>query len=177
MADTSDRRDQVLWLASLVGAAILLWSCQVNSGAHHATGTAGSSRMPGSLPAWVPPDCVGSAASAQPETTMGLHEVQGVASTGNQLWMLVDGIGPPLRTNTPTKLLWRMTGNGPLTIFADGPQREQIRPAWGPVPHGGSSWTRPGDEWGTEFNMPRPGCWVLHAMRSDVTGQVSVWTV
>jgi len=36
----------------------------------------------------------------------------------------------------------------------------------------GSTWQRPGDEWGSSFRFDAPGCWQIHATRSDVNGDL-----
>ncbi|MFB9840476.1 hypothetical protein, partial [Actinoallomurus acaciae] len=46
------------------------------------------------------------------------------------------------------------------------------RLAWGPEAHGGSSYQRPGDEWGAGYRFDRPGCWDLHAVRGTATADV-----
>ncbi|MFD0817823.1 hypothetical protein ACFQ0D_05715, partial [Micromonospora zhanjiangensis] len=65
------------------------------------------------------------------------------------------------------KIVLRMTGDGDLAVLATGPDGRQVRPQWGPDKHGGSTWTRPGDEWGTGWTFPLAGCWVIRAARAD----------
>lgn len=36
----------------------------------------------------------------------------------------------------------------------------------------GSSYHRPGDEWGTGFRFDASGCWHIHLARNDTTGDV-----
>ncbi|MEQ4302883.1 hypothetical protein ABNF97_16050 [Plantactinospora sp. B6F1] len=97
----------------------------------------------------------------------GLPEVQGVADTGNSFWgLLFPRGGPSLRSGVEEKIVWRMTGSGTFSIRATGPGGTTIEPVWGPIGHGGSSWTRPGDEWGTGWNFPVAGCWTVRASRS-----------
>jgi len=38
--------------------------------------------------------------------------------------------------------------------------------------HSGSTWNRPGDEWGSEFLLPHSGCWRFHLARTDAEGDV-----
>ena len=66
-----------------------------------------------------------------------------------------------------TKVVFRMTGSGELSIRAVGPTGQQLSPQWGPEGHGGSNWQRPGDEWGTGWVFPAPGCWTIRAARTD----------
>ncbi|MGI5147586.1 hypothetical protein ACQEVC_14620 [Plantactinospora sp. CA-294935] len=94
-------------------------------------------------------------------------EVQGVADAGNSFWgLLFPRGGPGLRTGRDEKIVWRMTGSGTFSIQATGPDGVTIEPLWGPTGHGGSTWTRPGDEWGTGWNFPVAGCWTVRASRS-----------
>ena len=39
-------------------------------------------------------------------------------------------------------------------MVATGPGGRTLRPVWGPEPHSGSSYHRPGDEWGTGWTFP-----------------------
>ena len=46
------------------------------------------------------------------------------------------------------------------------------RLTFGPEAYGGSSWVKPGDEWGTGFIFPEAGCWGVHAQRDDLVGDL-----
>jgi hypothetical protein len=107
---------------------------------------------------------------APDRSAIGLPEVRGVIAHG-QLWALLFN-GPPARTRTDLKIAIRMTGHGPLHVVARSPRGGTIHPIWGPEAHGGSNWTRPGDEWGTGWRLPTPGCWHLHATRNNVSGDI-----
>jgi hypothetical protein len=71
------------------------------------------------------------------------------------------------------KIVWRMTGSGPLKLAAYDPHGRHIALAWGPEAHGGSNYQRPGEEWGTGYRFRRPGCYHLTARR--VEGSADVW--
>jgi hypothetical protein len=94
-------------------------------------------------------------------------------STNAELWALIEPTSdiPPL-AKTEVKIVWRMTGLGNFSIVAVGPDGEKVSPSQGPTEHGGSNWNRPGDEWGTVFSFPVPGCWDLHATRSNASGDI-----
>ena len=79
------------------------------------------------------------------------------------------------RAGDEAKIVWRLTGTGPFVATAIGPDAQQHRPIWGPVAHLGSSWNRPGQEWGTGFMFPTPGCWDLRVRRGTTNGDV--WIV
>ena len=89
-----------------------------------------------------------------------------------QLWGLLMPTSPlPLHAQEDIKIVWRMTGSGGFQLIALGPQGQQLRPKEGPAAHLGSNWNdHPGDEWGTVFNFPVPGCWDIRATRDDASG-------
>ena len=98
-------------------------------------------------------------------------EVQGTGIHA-ELWALIQSTsGIPPVVNTAVKIVWRMTGTGDLQLSALGPDGRRISPDWMQV-HGGSNWKRPGDEWGSGFTFPIPGCWDLHATRDNASGDV-----
>lgn len=72
------------------------------------------------------------------------------------------------------KIVWRMTGQGALRLLAVNPQGIHLTPTEGPSEHGGSTWNRPGDEWGSAFRFPVPGCWVVGARRDVGAGEVTL---
>lgn len=69
------------------------------------------------------------------------------------------------------KIVWRMTGSGDFQIIAHGPAGQVLQPT-DFTPHLGSSWQRPGDEWGSAFTFPASGCWDVHATRDNLVGDV-----
>jgi len=102
-------------------------------------------------------------------------EVQGTA-THAELWALIHSTtGVPPVANSLVKIIWRMTGSGSFTVVALGPHGMKVPPSQGPSAHLGSSWNRPGDEWGTVFYFPVAGCWDFHATRDTSSGDV--WLV
>jgi hypothetical protein len=71
-----------------------------------------------------------------------------------------------------TKIVWRMSGQGDLRLSAIAPDGAKIGPDSSEA-HAGSSWRRPGDEWGSVFTFSKPGCWHLRAERDD--GTADLW--
>ncbi|MCK2221823.1 hypothetical protein MF672_049660 [Actinomadura sp. ATCC 31491] len=99
----------------------------------------------------------------------GFPEVKGVGE-GVELWGLLFA-ETPLRHGAEIKIVWRMTGDGPLReVRATLPDGTRAKLAWGPEEHGGSSWHRPGQEWGTGFVFPRRGCWKVELTRDRGRG-------
>jgi hypothetical protein len=103
----------------------------------------------------------------------GLIEVHGTAR-GGELWGLVFA-SVPLPVGQQVKIVWRMTGAGPLQVTATRSDGTPARRTFGPEEHGGSTWDRPGDEWGTGFVFPKAGCWDLHLARTSGSGDA--WLV
>lgn len=76
--------------------------------------------------------------------------------------------------NNVEKIVWRITGTDKeFTAQAQQEDGTIILPTWGPDYHGQSSnWERPGDEWGTGFNFPQPGCWKVTVTRGATSGEI-----
>jgi hypothetical protein len=100
----------------------------------------------------------------------GLIEVHGTAR-GAELWGLVFA-AVPLPVGQEVKIVWRMTGDGPLQISVTRSDGTPARRTFGPEEHGGSTWNRPGQEWGTGFVFPKAGCWDFHLARASGAGDV-----
>ena len=98
-----------------------------------------------------------------------LPERQGAGDAAT-LWALFFPTQPVLTAGQEIKVVWRMTGSGDFSISAAGPDGAVVKPAWGPEPHGSSTWTRPGDEWGTGWIFPAAGCWTIRAKRTTGSG-------
>jgi hypothetical protein len=100
----------------------------------------------------------------------GLTEVHGTAR-GAELWGLV--FAPvPLPVGQEVKIVWRMTGDGPLQSSVTRSNGTPARRTFGPEEHGGSTWDRPGQEWGTGFVFSKAGCWNFHLARTSGVGDV-----
>lgn len=96
--------------------------------------------------------------------------MQGTARDA-ELWGLLFA-QVPFKRGKEVKLVWRMTGEGPLKAAATLPDGTTAKLAWGPEEHDGSSWHRPGDEWGTGFVFPKAGCWKITLTRTTGSGYV-----
>lgn len=103
----------------------------------------------------------------------GFSEVQGT-SRNSQLWgmLMPQHSYPPLRAGEDLKIVWRMTASGDLHLTATGPDGKPSRLIFGPEPHGGSSYTRPGEEWGAGYHFAKAGCWHLRATRGSAVADV-----
>ncbi|SDJ57119.1 hypothetical protein [Nonomuraea jiangxiensis] len=109
--------------------------------------------------------------SSQVLTGAGFPEVRGTARDAT-LWGLLFVGAPPIRRGEQTKIVWRMTGEGPVRVEATLPDGTAAKLLWGPEEHEGSTWRRPGDEWGTGFVFPRAGCWKIQLTRTRGSGHV-----
>jgi hypothetical protein len=94
-------------------------------------------------------------------------------ATGGSVAALVFGELPP-RAGTPLKVVWRVTGTGDLHVTALRPDGTSAPLDFGPEIHGGSTFHRPGDEWGTGFLFDAPGCWHLEVSRGEVSARVPI---
>jgi len=151
---------------------LLLAACQTQTSA--ATTSASTSGRPSPTPTTPVAAGLGAAGCKPPSPATparGGPEVRGTI-TGGELWTLLDGGSVPEPKGVQLKIVWRVTGHGDLHLSATGPAAQTVRPDWGPEAHGGSSWQRPGDEWGTGFTFPAAGCWDVHAARDNVAGDV-----
>jgi hypothetical protein len=91
-----------------------------------------------------------------------------------QLHGLVFARGLPLRaSDDDLKIVWRMTGSGPLRLAAYDASGNKVPLVWGPEEHGGSTYKRPGDEWGSGYRFDEPGYYRLTARRT--VGRAEVW--
>ncbi|HET7571492.1 MAG TPA: hypothetical protein VFJ77_02350 [Gaiellaceae bacterium] len=75
---------------------------------------------------------------------------------------------------TTTKTVFKLTSGVPHVFYAVAPDGSRVAPAWGPQPHIGSNWQRPGAEWGAGFDFDQPGCWRIHAGAPPAQGDVWV---
>ena len=102
-------------------------------------------------------------------------EVQGTA-TGGTVWAWFMQSYPP-QAGVEDKTVFRLNGpgiTGPPTFTLVGPAGASGSLNWGPEGHLGSTWNRPGNEYGTGLLFPVPGCWDVHVSVGDVTGDVYV---
>ncbi|CAN5737560.1 hypothetical protein BH23ACT4_BH23ACT4_11480 [soil metagenome] len=90
-----------------------------------------------------------------------------------EVWGLLWEV-PPLRVDQEIKMVWRATGSGEVQFRALGEGGQELEPTWGPNLHTDSNFTRPGDEWGTAFVFPTPGCWEIEIARGTETAHVFV---
>lgn len=131
------------------------------------TGSSEGSETPGT----------GAASGCDDATPIVDSEVVGVA-TDATIHGLAFPTGPlPIRTGDELKIVWRMTGQGELSVTYESPDGAPAVLTFGPVAHTGSSYDRPGDEWGTGFKFDEPGCWHIHLERTEGMGDVWIEVV
>lgn len=100
----------------------------------------------------------------------GFPEARGV-SRDAEVWGLL--FAPvPFERGKEVKIVWRMTGEGPLKVTAALPDGTRAKPTFGPEQHEGSSWRRPGEEWGTGFVFPKAGCYRVNLTRTRGSGHL-----
>lgn len=103
--------------------------------------------------------------------SVGLHEGK-ATNQGLDAWVLAHR-PPPWDVDQEVKVIWRVGGSGTASFVAVGEDGKQVAPSWGPNAHEGSSFNRPGEEWGTAFALPTQGCWELRVSRDE--GHASIW--
>ncbi|MBF8194152.1 hypothetical protein ITP53_52485 [Nonomuraea sp. K274] len=91
-----------------------------------------------------------------------------------ELWGLLFARSLPVRRGQEAKIVWRMTGEGPLRVRATLQDGTRAKPVWGPEEHSGSTWRRPGEEWGTGFVFRKRGCWKIELTRTRGSGHASL---
>ena len=98
-------------------------------------------------------------------------EVRGTMHTQGEMWALL--FFDQAYARQDAKIAWRITGTGQqFSARAQHTDGTIVLPIWGPEYHGGSSWERPGNEWGTGFNFSEPGCWTLTITRGATIGEI-----
>ena len=99
-------------------------------------------------------------------------EIQGKMKSDGEIWALL--FFETAHTNEDEKIVWRVTGEGE-EFHAEARSEEGtiITPIWVDY-HGGSNWQRPGQEWGTGFNFPTPGCWRITVSRGATMGEIDI---
>jgi hypothetical protein len=102
-------------------------------------------------------------------SSTGFREVRG-ESVDAELWGLLFA-EVPFEAGAEVKIVWRMTGEGPLRAVASRADGREAELVW-LEDHGGSSWRRPGHEWGTGWVFPEAGCWKVELTRTRGSGQV-----
>jgi hypothetical protein len=99
------------------------------------------------------------------------NEIHG-ASRDATAWGLALATHVPPHVGEELKIVWRMTGSGPLRVAVLAPDGSGRHLVFGPERHTSSSYHRPGDEWGTGFRFDTAGCWHIHLTRTDTSADV-----
>ncbi|GIF77586.1 hypothetical protein [Asanoa siamensis] len=110
--------------------------------------------------------CSGSAEDEPACSSPVNGEMQGTGS----LWALffpTPGQAAPVVSGAESKIVWKIGGSGDFTVGATGPEGSTATLVWGPSEHDGSTWERPGTEYGTGFLFDKPGCWTFTAERAS----------
>ena len=99
-------------------------------------------------------------------------EIRGNMKSDGELWALL--FFETAHTNEDEKIVWRITGEGDeFHAQAQTDDGTILAPIWTDY-HGGSNWQRPGQEWGTGFNFPKPDCWKITITRGETTGEIAL---
>ncbi|MFG1942255.1 hypothetical protein [Nonomuraea sp. NPDC048826] len=171
--------------AMVAVVALLAGGCGAGTGETAGTspsGTAAGTDAPGTAAAATPD--ITTAATPTPTRTgetcngtellmsaNGFPELRGTSADA-ELWGLLFA-EVPFKAGAEVKIVWRMTGDGPLKVSATGPGGKRAKLVW-LEDHGGSNWQRPGYEWGTGWVFPAPGCWKVELSRTRGSGHAWV---
>lgn len=150
-------------------------SCSATTSARSAATTtvAASVTATTAAPAASTPTAPGSGACDQtPIRTSVMPEVQGIGRDATIYGLVFLTHPGPVRVGEELKIVWRMTGQGDLSVSYFAPDGRPGVLTFGPEAHGGSTYQRPGDEWGTGFSFDAAGCWRIHLERSVGSGDV-----
>jgi hypothetical protein len=114
-------------------------------------------------------------ACARPTNLGPPNAMQGaqIPTRRGSIWSLAFGPVPP-KVGDQLKVVWRVTGSGPLKIHFTNPAGKRKRLEAGPTIHVSSNFNHPGDEYGTVFGFDEPGCWTIKLSRSNVKATVRV---
>ena len=115
------------------------------------------------------------AACATPTDLGPRYSIQGaqIPTRHGTIWSLAFNQIPP-KAGDEVKIVWRITGVGPLKVGFKNPAGKRKQLVAGPTKHGSSNFNHPGDEYGTVFAFDEPGCWTIKLSRSDVRATVRV---
>ena len=116
---------------------------------------------------FVPPTECGTPATIT-KSSIGFPEARANGSD-SEAWAL---FFHPLSAKRRIKIVWRMAGRGQFRVTAYSPKGSRIEPETPPVRHTSSNWQRSGDEWGTWFQFPAAGCWLLHTTREGASANL-----
>jgi len=108
---------------------------------------------------------------------IGFPEVVGHGNDA-RLWGLIMAPRYPLVAGEDVvKIVWHITGHGPLKLAEYDERGRPIALAWGPEAHGteASNYARPGEEWGAGYLFRQPGCYHLTAHRTKGRAEVWLW--
>lgn len=100
-------------------------------------------------------------------------EIQGTMQSDGELWALL--FFNTAFIDQEVKIVWRITGTGgEFTARAHNADGTRLDPFWGPQYHEDSTWERPGEEWGTSFIFPTPGCWIITVSYGETVGTIAL---
>jgi hypothetical protein len=106
------------------------------------------------------------------ESQVAFGEIQGRMQSEGELWALL--FFKTAYTKAEQKIVWRITGEGDeFEAEAQSESGSIIQPVWKQY-HESSTWERPGEEWGTGFNFPAPGCWTITVTSGETTGTIAL---
>ena len=147
-------------LMALALVALAGCGCSSSSTTSQARDSAVDKQAHAFYPPPVTSDCFTSLRAAEGQA--GIPELSGQAKGGEVVALVFHPL--PLTAMQETKIVWRVTGHGPLHVTGRNEAGDAAQVS-GPQSHLGG-------DWGTFIIFPKPGCWRLHVQRDDVSGDV-----
>ncbi len=101
--------------------------------------------------------------------------VEATSSNGSAAGLLFLKRELPIRSGDEAKIVWRVTGQGPLSLEYFDPSGKDRPLTFGPKEHLDSNFDRPGDEWGAGFQFDVSGCWHIRLSRTGTSADAWVF--
>lgn len=93
-------------------------------------------------------------------------------TTRGEVWLSFGEVPPTVGQSL--KIVWRVTGKGPLRVQFRDPSGRRRPLTFGPERHRASSFRHPGAEWGTGFAFDARGCWTVDVERVGAAATVGI---
>ncbi|MEV0269030.1 hypothetical protein AB0H43_09660 [Hamadaea sp. NPDC050747] len=110
--------------------------------------------------------------AACPATAAADPLVRQAYGRGVEMWVMLFATQRTLVAGQTLKIVVRLTGGQQVTVTADAPGQQQITPEWGPEWHGGSTFDKPGGEFGVGLDFPAAGCWTVRVVNESGSGEL-----
>jgi hypothetical protein len=108
-------------------------------------------------------------ATCKKESPIQADMLSASSSNGSATGLLFPTHAPPIRSGDELKIVWHITGRGPLSIQYFDPSGAERPLRFGPTEHLETNFAGPGDDWGAGFKFDAKGCWHVRLTRSGTS--------